>query len=101
MSNSSEDFEERPHPGDVSAAETQTVRRRLVLGLMIALSLNLAFLTGGAHIANYVSAIFRPFFFKTDKMVYVTLDVTPSPSPTSSGDVPSSAGSVPLGNPAD
>ncbi|MBC8136630.1 MAG: hypothetical protein H8F28_12140 [Fibrella sp.] len=82
MSNSFEDFTERPHPGDVTAAEANHSRRRLVLGLMIALSLNIAFLTGGAAIANYVSAIFRPFFFKTDKMVYVTLDVTPSPSPT-------------------
>lgn len=84
MNNLSEDFAERPHPADVTAAETQNSRRRLALGLMIALSLNIAFLTGGAAIANYVSAIFRPFFFKTDKMVYVTLDVTPSPSPTPS-----------------
>ena len=88
MNDPSEQFSERPHPGDVSPTETRAVRRRLALGFLIALSLNVAFLTGGAYIANYVSAIFRPFFFKTDKMVYVTLDVSPSPtaSPTPGGE---------------
>lgn len=52
--------------------------------MLIALSVNIAFLTGGAAIANYITAIFHPFFFKNSKMVYVTLDVTPSPSPTPS-----------------
>ncbi len=86
MSKPSEEFtepshpgDEPSHPGDVSAAEHNTGRRRFALGMLIALSLNLAFLTGGAAVANYVAAIFRPFFFKGDKMVYVTLDVTPSP----------------------
>ena len=78
------DHESRPHPGDTSPGETQKVQRRVMIGLMIAVSLNVAFLTGGAAVANYVAAIFHPLFFKTDKMVYVTLDVTPSPSPSAS-----------------
>jgi len=83
------DFEERPHPGDPSAAETQTHRRRFALGLLIAVSLNIAFLSGGAAIADYVTKLFHPFFFKKDKVVFVTLDVSPSPSPSPSAAVPS------------
>lgn len=84
MNDSFENFVERPHPGDVTAAETKNARRRFTIGIIIALSLNLGFLSGGAAIANYLNAIFHPIFFKKDKMVYVTLDVSPSPSPTPS-----------------
>ncbi|MBC8142004.1 MAG: hypothetical protein H7Y38_11250, partial [Armatimonadetes bacterium] len=48
--------------------------------VLIAASLNLGFLAGGAAIANYVAAIFRPIFFKKDTIVYVKLDATPAPS---------------------
>lgn len=78
------DSSARMHPGDTSPAETDAMRRRIALGVLIAVVLNVGFLTGGAAIANYVSAIFRPFFFKKDKIVFVKLDATPAPSPSAS-----------------
>ncbi|MBC8140303.1 MAG: hypothetical protein H7Y38_02550 [Armatimonadetes bacterium] len=82
--NDTNDYPERPHPGDTTPAETRTIRRRIALGVLIAASLNLGFLAGGAAIANYVAAIFRPIFFKKDTIVYVKLDATPAPAPSPS-----------------
>jgi len=83
-------IEERPHPGDVTAAEKRTVQRRLLLGLLIGVSLNIAFLSGGAAIANYLTKIFYPFFFH-DKIVYVEIVAPPSPSPSATATQPSPA----------
>ena len=80
------DYPQRPHPGDTTPADTRNVRRRVALGVAIAVGLNIGFFTAGAAIANYLTAVFRPLFFKTNKIVYVKLDVdatpTPAPSPT-------------------
>jgi len=78
-----EPLAERPNPGDVTAAETRLMWRRLLLGLAIAVSVNIAFLTGGAAVANYLIQVFRPYFYH-DKTVYVVLQAPPSPSPTPS-----------------
>jgi len=81
----SDSFPQHPHPSDVTAAETQIMRRRLGLGIAIALSLNLLFLTGGAAIATYIEGVFHPFFFpKKDRIVFVRMDVKPSPTPKAS-----------------
>jgi hypothetical protein len=87
MIDSPEKFAGRPHPGDPTAAESRNTRRRLALGVLVALSLNFAFLSGGAAVANYLTTVFQPYFYPTDtgdKMVYITFDPLPSPSPTAS-----------------
>lgn len=87
MIDSPETFAERPHPGDPTAAESRNTRRRLALGMLVALSINFAFLSVGAAAANYLTNVFHPYFYpvdKSDKIVYITYDPLPSPSPAAS-----------------
>ncbi len=76
------DYPERSHPGDTSPAEIHATRRRILLGVLVAVVLNIGFFAGGAAIATYLATVFRPLFFKTDKIVYVKLDATPAPAPS-------------------
>ena len=78
------EYTQRPHPGDPDPAADARTRKRIVFGLLVAVGVNIAFLTLSTVTANYLSRLLHPYFFRT-RTVYIETVAPPTPSPAPSG----------------
>jgi len=78
------EYIERPHPGDPNPAADARTRKRIIFGLLVAVGVNVVFLTLSTVTANFLSKLLHPYFFRT-RTVYIETVAPPSPTPAPSG----------------